>query len=419
MYFYSGSKFSKPRYVILTLEEAVKIKITCYLRQLRDGKQWYASWRASSKDSLVYRRVSKPTGVPERLREKDRGKEEAKQVGLSLREEWLKDEAKPVAPRVPTYGEWISDFYTPNSRYLNCRADHGKPVSAQWAHTIDLMIRKHVLPKWKNLHLDQFNVLTVEDWLADLPLSPKSRRALSYAALRIPLKEAVRGGIIKTNPLSELQAPAGSSRRRDIFTLEELAKLFPRDEKRLAEIWGSLRKGAMFALLAYSGVRTGEVRALRWGDVQGSYLKLCRAVKRGGEIGPLKMRGTGEGRVAILLPHMAALLSLLRGKEPDSALIFPSEVFPSKSYTAGYFSNTLTRVLKKEGISKKGRFLDCHSMRHSFNTIIRPILPQALVMQMMGHRSVAVNDVYNHPSAESQMKQLEGFTDAIDAAFKG
>jgi hypothetical protein len=39
-------------------------------------------------------------------------------------------------------------------------------------------------------------------------------------------------------------------------------------------------------------------------------------------------------------------------------------------------------------------------------------------MQLMGHRSLAVNDLYNHPSIEGTMKQLEGFRDSMEAVFK-
>ena len=85
-------------------EEAVKVKVTVYLRQLKHGKQWYASWRASAPDDLVYRRVSKPTGIPERPRQRDRGKQEARDAAMAIREAWLQEEAKAPTPEVPSYG---------------------------------------------------------------------------------------------------------------------------------------------------------------------------------------------------------------------------------------------------------------------------------------------------------------------------
>jgi len=74
--------------------------------------------------------------------------------------------------------------------------------------------------------------------------------------------------------------------------------------------------------------------------------------------------------------------------------------------------------MKRVGIEKGSRFLDVHSLRYTFNTLVRPILPQALLMQVMGHRSVAMTENYSHASVESTMKQLEGVKDSIEAVFK-
>ncbi|HTY75489.1 MAG TPA: tyrosine-type recombinase/integrase [Candidatus Nanoarchaeia archaeon] len=398
-------------------------KITVYLRQLKDGKFWYASWRSTPDDSLIYKKVSKPTGVPERLRVNDHGKQEARDVAFQLREAWImeeKEERKPKAPRETTYGEWAGSFYKENSWYLKQQIDDGAPLNSTWASDLDRMMRKWVLPKWENVPLSQFSPHEVEAWSRTLPLSSQTRRIITYSCFKVPFKEAVRGKIIVGNPLEFLKAPKVYHKKRDIFTLPELGKLFPRDEEKLVEVWDDFKTAVAFALIAYTGCREGEARALTWGDVQGNFLVLSRAVKSTGLVGPLKKRELNpEPRVVVLLPWISALLEQLKRTDlfatPDS-LIFPS---PSgKPYSSSFFSIRLAKACEKAGINRDGRFLDVHSMRHGYNSYIRPVVNQEIAMALLGHKQSAVNENYNHPSVESRIRQLEPLRKTIEAAFK-
>ena len=395
----------------------MRIRITVYLRTLKEGRFWYASWRASDPGSLVYKKKTVPTDVPERPHVKDRGKAEALQEASLLREKWLKEEEIRETTQVPTYREFAKGFYAPGSPYLKRQATKGKPLSKIWAQKLNTSVNKHLIPAWGDKRLDEFDPVSIENWAAELPLSSGTKRQIIYGGLRTVFKEAKRNRIIRDNPLSELEPPIKQSRRRDVFTLDELKKLFPPDEKELIRIWGSFKIATMFATIAYTAIRTGEARALQWTDVQGGFLLVQRAVKMGGEIGALKKRErSGEPRPVLLLPNVARALEQLRNLNGSSIWMFPSDR-TSKPYSRLFFVYALRRACERAEIKIEGRFIDCHSFRHTFNTVIKPVVAQNITQALLGHKSPMMTDLYDHPSLESKMKQLEAVKDVIAAAF--
>ncbi len=88
-----------------------------------------------------------------------------------------------------------------------------------------------------------------------------------------------------------------------------------------------------------------------------------------------------------------------------------------RPYSQPWFSRTFTKALNKAKIDKGDRFLDSYSLRHTFNTVLKPLLPLPVLMVLMGHKSAAVNEVYNHPTIETKMKMLQSYEGTIEAAF--
>lgn len=76
--------------------------------------------------------------------------------------------------------------------------------------------------------------------------------------LRAVFRRAVRDGEVVVNPTAELELPAVRSKRDRIADPEEAAKL-------LAPLTPADR--ALWATALYAGLRLGELRALKWGDI--------------------------------------------------------------------------------------------------------------------------------------------------------
>jgi integrase len=182
----------------------------------------------------------------------------------------------------------------------------GRGFSEGFASSRRRNLDLYILPKFGKRKLDSFNRVEIENWLIDLnnqktkkPLANQTRNHILYT-FRIVLREAEREGLIPFNCLQSVEPMSPESKKRDVFTKDELKKLFPDDLQEAERIWGRKEYVYLFYILATTGIRSGEVRALQWkhiiwGDPAG--LKIERSVKNNETFGTTK---TGTSRVVLL-----------------------------------------------------------------------------------------------------------------------
>ena len=401
-------------------KKAVSVPVSAYTRTLKDGVYWYASWHEDGK------RVVRPTGIEENRKRRDGGRAEAVEAGRKLRDERQQQSAAPA----PTFTEYAAHFYALDGSYLKRQRDKGKPLNAHWANTLQAMLDTYVLPVWGSTRLDSFNAVGVENWLADLPLSNQTRRHLLYGCLRVPLREAARERIIPVNPLQEVEPPIKQGRKRDIFSLDELRLLFPPDWKKLLEVWGHPKYAAVFITLATTGIREGEARALQWKHVlPNGWLVVERAAKEDGSIGALKKRErSGEPRVVALPTRTQTALEEWHTLTPfkgSEALVFFGDR-ADHVLNRRTFQDIFARALEGEHrenksnpprIAKGERYLTTHSLRHTYNTMMRRTIPADALLALMGHRDTRMSEHYDHPEIADRIKALEGVRGQIESVL--
>ncbi len=395
--------------------------VSAYSRRLKEGQYWYASWREEGA------RVVRPTGVAWNPRRKDGGRAEAIDAGRKLRDERETARRKPSEGEVPTFAKYARGFYALDGAYLKRQADKGKRLNAHWANSLQSMIDKYVIPRWGGTRLDCFNAVEVETWLADLPLSSQTRRHILYGCLRVPLREAARKRIIALNPLEHVEPPVKESRKRDIFSMDELRLLFPTTWEALVSVWGQPKYAALFMTMATTGIRQGEVRALQWRHVlPNGWMAIERAVKIDGTIGALKKRErSGEPRV-VALPErtqnaLAEWQAASQFKGRDDLVFFGDR--PDHVLNRRTFQDIFTRALdgehrqdesKPARIIKAERYLTPHSLRHTYNTMMRRSIPADALLALMGHRDSRMSEHYDHPEIADRIRALEGVRPQIE-----
>lgn len=186
--------------------------------------------------------------------------------------------------------------------------------------------------------------------------------------------------------------------RRRAFTLPEIGRI-------MRAVEGSEWEGiVLFGL--YTGQRLSDIVRLRWENVD-----LVR-----GEIA-LTTRKT---RRRVLIPLATALSDyLLSLSIPDNGLefLFPTAadcLARSKSGTAGALSNQFHDILARAGLvirrshrkSKDGEGrssrrraseISFHSFRHTATSLLKNAgVPQSVVMDIIGHESRAISQIYTH-----------------------
>ena len=231
-------------------------------------------------------------------------------------------------------------------------------------------------------------------WLCDADaqgreLAPATVRRI-LTVLRSCLATARREGLIRHNPADGAVVPhreeveaVGEGGRREVrvFTREQLDAV-------LRVVHPHHR--AMFLLLAGTGLRWGEVAALRRGDMalDGSYarLRVRRSVTKGGRFKPPK---TQYGRRDI--PLSPALVRELRA---HLAALPPGDAnalaFPSKAGTPLGYPNALRRVLRPAAEEAGASWAAFHTFRHTFASLHLAAGTNVLQLsRLMGHHSAA------------------------------
>ncbi|HXF72994.1 MAG TPA: hypothetical protein VNO79_10350, partial [Actinomycetota bacterium] len=119
---------------------------------------------------------------------------------------------------------------------------------------------RHIRPSLGRFQLAALSRETVKSWVAELGERGVGARtiAVAHQILRRVLAEAVRDGVLATNPAAGVEVPRSERRAMRPLSAREVAAL--------AEAVPG-RDRALIFVLGYAGLRIGEAAALRVGDV--------------------------------------------------------------------------------------------------------------------------------------------------------
>ncbi|MFE3443502.1 tyrosine-type recombinase/integrase [Nocardia sp. NPDC059180] len=132
------------------------------------------------------------------------------------------------------------------------RQVHVKP---SWAERIDSIWRVHIEPYWGARQLASITRPEVRDWIASIKRAP-STVADIHTVLSMILEEAVEEKRIPANPATGVQLP-----RRELVEHNYLT------HDQVADLAAQAKHPEIVMLLAYSGLRWGEMAALRPRDI--------------------------------------------------------------------------------------------------------------------------------------------------------
>ena len=174
---------------------------------------------------------------------------------------------------------------------------------------------------------------------------------------------------------------------------------------------GQPQDAAIYLTAAFTGLRLGELLALRWRDVdfQGSTLR----VRSSYAAGVLTTPKSGKVRAVPLAPDVASVLARLSSRDDwvgDDDLVFPGD-------TGGYLDGSALRRRYKAALAAAGlRSLRFHDLRHTFGTrmIIKADIRR--VQEWMGHADVQTTMKYLHYAPREEDARLVAEAFAVKAA---
>ena len=276
----------------------------------------------------------------------------------------------------------------------------GRPYTARVMKENRQRLTRYILPFFGKMKLCDINVRAVKNWQSWLIANDLSNATANRVrTTAIPIFDyAVECGLMNDNPLKKVKPLYVSSvSTRQAFTEEEIRRLF-------SVPWLSPLARLACLLSACTGMRLGEVRALRGADIQEAAVIISHSIAGDGNL-----KSTKSGRVRIC-PLPSFLMEEIRrfAREDDDFIFTTNGTRPvSGTYVNGY----LEKAMADADITREG--LTFHSFRHFFNSqLVASGVQGELVRAVIGHESEAMTERYLHLQA-SQMKPIMQVQEAI------
>jgi integrase len=350
---------------------------------IEERGSWYGKWRVG--DRQVKRKLGRVRviGSTDGLTRK--------QAEAALRR--MMSEVKVLAPE-----ERIT-FREAAERYVH-HVEHVMRRKASTVQDYRIMVNRHLAPHFHTTAIDRITPEHVVSYI-----TTKSRDGLAVKTITNHLNFAHgvfqftnKRGWATSNPVAATDRPRAQHADPDIRFLssEELEALL-----RAVPTHGVLgpTDHALYSLAAMTGLRQGELVALRWRDIDwtAGVVRVRRNYTRG-EWGTPKSRRSS--RAVPLADRAAAELerhfqrSAYRG---DDQLVF-CHPHTGNPYDASKLRERFYQAMKAAGMGhrcgRKGG-ITFHSLRHTFGTRMAAVgVPMRTLQEWMGHRDFTTTLVY-------------------------
>ncbi len=284
------------------------------------------------------------------------------------------------------------------------------------------LVRLHIAGVIGNTPLAKLTAADVQRLYADRlkVLSPTTVRYI-HAVLHHALDDAVKWGLLARNVANAVEPPQKARNEMRVWSAEEVGRILRAAADDPLE--------AFWRLAIYTGMRRGELLALKWSDLDldAGALSVQRSLGRGRtsrlEEGEPKSR-SGRRRIA-LSPSVVESLRHHRVRQLEHRLAL-GDAYEDRGYLfaneigSHIHPNTLYRrfhdLTKRAGVPS----IRFHDLRHTSATLL---LAQGvhgkIVQERLGHANIAMTlDLYSHVTADMQRHAADALETALADAHE-
>ena len=326
-----------------------------------------------------------------------------------------------------------------DNRFIN-KSDN--PTVEQWCHewlwsykrnsvkqkTFDqyeTILRTHIIPDIGDIRLADLKTMHIQRIINKMYDSGLSHRTIEVMKIVIhaALKQAQRNKLVSENVCENVVLPRKQPKRIRVLNENEQTKLIAALKDNY------IGRGLLFAL--YTGMRRGEVLALKWSDYDKnektiSITKALSRVRTYNKDGNKTMltvttpKTDTSIRTVPLIDKAVELLAEHKRKQErymelvgdyytDNDLIFSSS--RGDYLDPGNFNRKLNKTVKKIGIPR----ISPHVLRHSFATRgLEAEVSLKAMQELLGHSSITVTgDIYTHILKEQKRKEISKLNDVF------
>lgn len=278
-----------------------------------------------------------------------------------------------------TVQEWAEGHWLPTIA-------HRKPKTVEGYRSL---LRTHVFPRFGGWKLDRIGHADIQAWLTGLSvdgLSP-SRVRQAHLVLSAMLKFAVKDGRLARNPADGVSLPRMPEKEKRYLSPDEIEAL-----ARAAGDWG-----AWLYFMAYTGLRWGEMAALRVNrlDLIRGHVEVVESLSDvNGKLIPSTTKTHAHRKVRMPKFLVEMMAEHVAGKERDALVFATTQGYPLRG-------SNFRRSLWKSALESAG-LVDpqptIHDLRHTAASLFRAAGYDVKQMQRaLGHKTSAVTlDTYTH-----------------------
>lgn len=330
-------------------------------------------------------------GLPKTKNVLAKTKRECQEKLRQLTESMVGRNDRKVKPDM-LFGDWLCCWYE----------THSKPtLRASTQNNYENVIHNHVLPEIGKIPLNKLSQNDLQQFYGRLKKNGRKRLTEQYGAglsdrmvrmchavCRSALERAVRDDLLRTNPAIGCKLPPKKAKEMQVLTPPEITRfLIQAREEGYYEL---------FLLELTTGMRRGEILALKWRDLnlKTGELHISRQVlKVNGKVLISTPKTKSSNRMILLPPEMLELLAELKTRT-DSEWIFPSPLDLTQPRHPSAIYHRFQKILERANC-KRARF---HDLRHTFATMaLENGMDIKTLSAMIGHVSAETTlNIYSH-----------------------
>lgn len=328
------------------------------------------------------------------------------------------------------FKDFAKDFFsrTDKDSYVHYKKSFGYEYSAKCLSNYSSIVNSRLIPSWGEFDIDKITTNAIERWYISLTTEDGDQCSSGYRmkilnVLSIILNFAVKLNVIQVNPCVSVQRMRVESKKKNIFTKDDIKKLFPNDLEEIKTLYkvrgyNPIMFALYFSIMIDTGFRPSEVAGLCINDIRedgGVYTdksldSMTRTIKHS-----IKTTGKGQTyKVGFLSSYTMNLLSEYK-KTFNGIMLFKATDGLGLDITC--LNLVFKKIVKRAGI--EGDFSQ-YCLRHTFDTNMLNRVGSSLsemdVRELMAHTSYRKE--YDHRTPDDILNRLSAVGDIVDSIRK-
>lgn len=311
-----------------------------------------------------------------------------------------------------TFSEYCNGFYDDNSRFLKKQAARGYKYQSNSIYQKRLYLNKF-LTVFGNVSVKDIKAGMIENWLIDMDCSNSVKNNILAVIDEIE-SELYSDGLIEYE--IHIKHFKRNTVEKGILSISEISRLFPAAYENLINIWrvrSTEREQDIysFATAIYTilstGMRSSEIRALQWNQFVRPDAILINAMIDSNDERVNRLKkwtdSNKKWRVTVLPDKTVKMIELLRLDKSDNDYVF---VYMDKPLTTCFLLDHFKCVLRNNNIDCDARNITIHSLRFTYNSLMRNEISGDDLRLMVGHTTEQMTEYYDKSKAIEHLDDL-------------